>query len=495
MFAAPFTRGAAAQVADARLPVLAALADKSLLRAHGDGRFSLHRLMQQCAKAKLVDASGVRRRHSEYFMRLLARIPLAEIGVARTLEEIDGAFEDCRMAWRYGVETRAASALEQMLPTLLRFCEIRRRHIEGIALFGAAAQELGDTAPLGTRALVQRALGSLHYRNGELASASEAIRTAMRLYRSLRDQRSLVQCLTILGMIAWTRGEIVIAQRHFGAAMRRARAAGDDTTCATALNALANCARSLGRFDPAIKLQQEALRLHEGTGNVTGQAVVLNDMGAMLRTLGRCNEAEDKLRRGAELCEAHHLAVIREYCLYNLAMTQIELGQLQSARSNLQQAMKADQAAGSGLLSALLRLCSARIHMRSGDAAAVPALLQEALALARSLASVPVQLFALGFVAEWLNGRAERDRAASLWRFLADHPRNEAGDRAAARRALELLALAPGEARRVRNGARGLEIDLLVETLITELGSWGREEPGLPAGATAGPTLSQRRPG
>lgn len=116
VFAASFTRDAAMQVAAASLPVLGALADKSLLRAHGDGRFSFHPLMQQYARGKLADATVAHKRHCEYFAQLLARFPTVEIGSGNTLGEIDAVLEDCRSAWRFAIETQATEALESMAP-------------------------------------------------------------------------------------------------------------------------------------------------------------------------------------------------------------------------------------------------------------------------------------------------------------------------------------------------------------------------------------------
>ena len=57
VFRGGFTPASAREVAAAALPVLGALADKSLLRKDADGkRLSLHPLVQQLAAARLAEA-------------------------------------------------------------------------------------------------------------------------------------------------------------------------------------------------------------------------------------------------------------------------------------------------------------------------------------------------------------------------------------------------------------------------------------------------------
>jgi predicted ATPase/Tfp pilus assembly protein PilF len=468
VFASPFSRDAAAQVAGARLPVLAALVDKSLLRALGDGRFAFHPLMQQCARERLDDAGPVRQAHAAFFARWLARVAADGIGRGTVMGEIDSVLEDCRGAWRHAVDTRAGAVLQSMAPVLGRFFELTRRHAEGIELFATARNAI-DAAPAGARAAVLLALGTMQYRAGELAVAEQTIRAAEGAVRAAHHAVWLRQCALLLGMIAWTRGEAAAARPHFDRALRLARRTGDETGCAKALNALAACARSAGRFEQALVQQRESLQLHERAGNVQEAAVVLNDMGTLLAALRRHGEAREFLARGLALSETHRLTLVREYCLLNLALTEIELGQLDLAQARLEDAMRADRGAGSSPLSVLLRLGAARVAMRRGDAAAARPLLQVAAAGARALASVPMQLLTLAFLAEWLLHSGQRIRAAALWRFLAGHPQFEAPDRANARDAADRMQLSEEEAGEAARTAAGFEAGPLLDALSVEL--------------------------
>lgn len=79
VFRGSFTRDAAGQVADATLPLLAALVDKSMLRHLLVGRYELHEFSRQFGLSKLEefgDLETTRERHIDYF-------------IAKTRDELD----------------------------------------------------------------------------------------------------------------------------------------------------------------------------------------------------------------------------------------------------------------------------------------------------------------------------------------------------------------------------------------------------------------------
>ena len=98
VFRGGWTLEEGAQVADATLPILVGLVDKSLVRTNGQGRFDLHELVRQYAAEQLV-ASGevglIRQRHLAAYLQLFrtadARLrgPEAAVGLARLEPEQD----------------------------------------------------------------------------------------------------------------------------------------------------------------------------------------------------------------------------------------------------------------------------------------------------------------------------------------------------------------------------------------------------------------------
>ena len=112
VFQGDFSRESARAVADATLPLLAALADKSLLRATDQGRFAFHPLIRQFALEKLdqlgVDqAHAARSRHAEYLLALLARYDdFNAIGWSVALQAIGAEIGNVLVAWRWAVTQR-----------------------------------------------------------------------------------------------------------------------------------------------------------------------------------------------------------------------------------------------------------------------------------------------------------------------------------------------------------------------------------------------------
>ncbi len=87
VFRGGFDREAARQVAEGTIPLIAQLVDKSLVRADGTGRFSLHPLLLQYAIEKLNAspdaAASAQRHHAEYYAHWMARFAGADRSASR----------------------------------------------------------------------------------------------------------------------------------------------------------------------------------------------------------------------------------------------------------------------------------------------------------------------------------------------------------------------------------------------------------------------------
>jgi tetratricopeptide (TPR) repeat protein len=355
-----------------------------------------------------------------------------------------------------------------MAPRLARFFAIRGRRSEGIALLERAiAARSGEHGS--AHAVIQQALANLLYESGDLDRAEAAVRTAVRLQRAHRRGGATAPNLYLLGAILYTRGEFSAAKRYFEQARRHAEAGADHAGVAKALNGLAGCARAVGDYPLAVKLQRQALELHESLGNVHQQALLLNDIGVMLHTLHRYGEARETLQRGLALAAAHGLDTAREYCLFTLGMTEIELQQFDEARLHLEESLEIDRSAGSGLVAWAAHLGLARVDIRIDAASKAVVRLGEGLKRARALKSVQAQIFALGIVAEWLAARSERERAATLWLFIDAHPQAEAADRDDARNALAALQLTALQKQAAADASRALELDAVMDALTNEI--------------------------
>ena len=148
VFQGRFSREAAAAVASADLPILTALADKSLLRVDKQGRCDLHEMLRQYAGEKLAESpeehEAVQALHCAYyaaFMGNLLEDPLA-IYESTVVGAVAVAIDDLRAAFRYAVDQGRQEELGQFLYTLPHFFDTQEKYREGFESLALAADLL-----------------------------------------------------------------------------------------------------------------------------------------------------------------------------------------------------------------------------------------------------------------------------------------------------------------------------------------------------------------
>jgi predicted ATPase len=124
VFQGGFPRDAAAQVVGASLPLLAGLADKSLLRRNASGRYEVHELLRQYAEEKLrllpEEHERVHDQHCRYYAELLSQHKTQLKGEApqAALLALSAERENVRAAWNWAVEHRKVAELNQFMECL-----------------------------------------------------------------------------------------------------------------------------------------------------------------------------------------------------------------------------------------------------------------------------------------------------------------------------------------------------------------------------------------
>jgi predicted ATPase len=167
VFRKGFTRGAAARVAEATIPVLAALADRSIVRRHG-ARFELHPLVRGFARERLAQtpeaAKVVRTRHAEHFAAFLAERSGAtgRVGAQAFLADVAAELDNVRAAWSWAASIGRNDLVAAMLPALERYHATRGHHHEHLAVVEEALQRV-EPAVLRSR-LEQGRMRSLRLR-------------------------------------------------------------------------------------------------------------------------------------------------------------------------------------------------------------------------------------------------------------------------------------------------------------------------------------------
>jgi predicted ATPase len=323
IFRGGFSAESARAIAAASLPVLGALADKSLLRKD-KARLSLHPLVQQLAGQRLDEAArgALEQAHGLHFHRLLAQLRAgAESGDYAALQQIESELENCRVAWRWAVRTGRGDLLVESVATLLAFWDHRARVHEGIALLEEAIQPIAaGAAPSGSddnerRVWVRLATAHAHleYRLDRYAAAEARAARALAMTRrgEEADHEGRLLCLKVLGACALRQGRLEEAKRHFEQALRQAPAGRDPHNAASMLDHLALVHKSLGDYEQALRLSLESLEQHRSLGDAAGVALCLNNLAVLQTDQGEMDAVESYLLEALALSERHGFSQTR----------------------------------------------------------------------------------------------------------------------------------------------------------------------------------------
>jgi len=417
-----FSPEAARTVADASLPVLGALADKSLLRKEA-ARLHMHPLVAQLAARRLPQADGTHGAHAAYFLRLLGQSARkAEYGDGATLAHIDTEFENCRAAWRFAVSSASVEPLAGAAPTLLSFLEHRGRLVDGVALFEEALAAPFVHGSPALRALLEGQLGQIHFRRDAYADAMEAGTRALAAASEARDEGLRAFSLQVLGLCSLRLGHNDEAKRHLKEGLRAAGAASDHRRTSAMMHNLALVAKLVGDADEALALFLESLAHARKMGDVGGEALILANIGILYGERGDNASAMAQLRAGLAICEAHGIVSTRALILANLTAGAIRMRDYAAAERYASGAADLARETGNAYLEAYMNMQFARIALGRGDVARARALLRDALQVAATLQRPAVVFECITCFAELLAASDATDCARAVLAFVAAHP-------------------------------------------------------------------------
>ncbi len=468
VFDGSFSREAAQAIADASLPLLGSLVDKSLMQADGSGRFSLHALIRQCAAERVEDADQLRRRHAEYFAQLLARSAgYRQVDPQRAIAEIDREYAHCRAAWSQAVADRAGALLLRMAPALRHFFEATGRWAEGIAMLSDALEALGnDDVHDATRVAVLNALAALRWRNAEFAQAEELARAALVLAQRQGDRRGIKAALNTVGLSLWQVGRYDEARASYEAALALARDDDDLEGVAQFGSNLAIVEKTQGNYARATELNEESLAIERNSGNRRGLVIRLNNLGNLYRAQRDWPAALRCFEEGLAVAQASGLAAPAVFLLVNLALTNLASGDNERGERYARQGLEQACTRGEPQIEVMARLALARLAIARGEPGPAGAYVREALVQAQARQYTLCELAAVNVQAEALAAQGEKAEAATLWRVVLRHPLVSAMDRADAEDGLAALALTAQEDARARVASEQTSLEAVVAAFV-----------------------------
>ena len=467
VFVGGFAQEAARSVASATLPVIGALADKSLLRKE-QTRLYLHPLVQQMAAARLSERTPgqtTQAAHAAYFHRLLAQLHSAtSAGERNALKTIDLEFENCRRAWGWSIEHGPVEAVRRSSETLLDYCDFRGRFEDGLMLLRQATQSPLALADAPLQALLLSRVAHLEYRLNRFAEAESTARRALEQTRRNQDHATKRQAFNVLATCALQTGRLDEARRYFKHALEANPPDDHAHGTAVTLDHLALVEKRLGHYDEALRLSLQSLMQHRQLGDSAGEALCLNNLASLSVVRKEYEAAREYLQQSLAICERDGIVTTQGLVFCNLMDVAIKTGDLSAAQKHAQRALEVASATNNQVLVSWIKTSTASLAVRQGDIEAARSNLSEGLSLALALGTPPLKFDAVMCFSEILQAQGEAVCARRLLAYAAEHPTASGLARDQLRTRLGNLSTGTGE----DLPWPGLELDELLHRVVVE---------------------------
>jgi tetratricopeptide (TPR) repeat protein/transcriptional regulator with XRE-family HTH domain len=412
---------------------LEALYDQYLLSEPVQGRYRLHDLIREHARAQAarVDPDGDRdaaiSRLLDYYQQTAAAANARIFRRTRPGPVADGSgsaavptLADMQQALDWARAERAS------LLACLDYAAAGGRHARVIALTAGisallqqdgwwadavarhraaalAAEQLGDRL---AHANALSDLGEARRVSGDFTAAVQALEEALAMYREVGDRLGQGNALSSLGDVRRVTGDFPAAVRALEEALGLYREVADRHGQAEALHRLGDVRRLTGDYQVAVRALEEALGMYRELGDRLGQSNVLNMLGALQSETGDFPTAIQALHEALGLCRDLGYRLGQANALATLGLVLRQTADFPAATRALEEGLglyrdlseRLGQANSLYFLGAVLRL--------TGDYPAAALALDEALGLYRDLGSRGGEAMALNErgALHWVSG-------------------------------------------------------------------------------------------
>jgi len=292
------TLDAAESVAEARLDIVQALVDQSLVR-HTDERFWMLETIREFAAACLRDSGEqdeLEQGHAGYFLELAERAEpnLRWSGTpGEWLDRLDSEHDNLRAALDLLAGTGERQLELQLAGALSRFWVMRSHLAEGgRRLERALAADESPTAAR-ARALDGAAVIAL---GDDIPAARRHAEEALTIHRAIGDPWGTAYSAAVLAEILTEEGDLERAEQLFAESRERFRELGDEHHTFLATDGLAGVYEDLGDIERARLLHEDNLRSARGQSNHRIVARSLGQLAAYAHNEGRLEDAIAMLR-------------------------------------------------------------------------------------------------------------------------------------------------------------------------------------------------------
>ena len=310
IFRGSFDYPAAQTVAQATLPELRSLRQKSLLRRNSAGRYALHELLRQFAAEKLAQSPATEHEtqaaHSAFFCHFLQEQETDLKGRQQidALARIETEIDNIHLAWTWAANQCRADYLDQGSHSLGYFYAWRSRFAEGERAFGLAEAALCDAVSRQDKlvlAKVQIWRSRLNRLLGQPQVAAQCLQRSQTVLEALNLDGAtarLAQAHLLLELAYQAqRSNIDEAKEKCRRSLTIYQALDHQWETAEGLGLLGDLHHQLGAYVEGTRLCEESLHLKEALGDRLGVADSLQEIGFMAVLQGQIERGEDLLNQ------------------------------------------------------------------------------------------------------------------------------------------------------------------------------------------------------
>jgi predicted ATPase/class 3 adenylate cyclase len=332
-----FTVDAAEVVAGADLDTLESLVEKSLIRQE-QGRLAMLETIREYALQRLGtdgEEVGVRARHAEYYLALVA--PLFEFrdlpDRAELLELVSADYDNLMAALAWFVQSGDGKRRLQLVLGCYLFWYDRGPWAEARRLTDAALASYQGDDVLRARGLWSSATFS--WRLGLPAEGHPLALEALAIARDLGDQRLLFDCALTLGINSTLTGDTETSRGYYREAEAIARELGNPRLITVVLNNLGNVALDEHDYSTARAYLEEAVEIDRLHGLASSLANSLVDLGYISLAEGSDAEAVGRFRESLDIASSQVLDETLSWGLQGMAAVLTARGRSDAAATLL----------------------------------------------------------------------------------------------------------------------------------------------------------------
>jgi predicted ATPase len=288
------------------LPVVQALADKSLLRLESVGEVRRVRLLETVREyaAMLLTAAGefddAQQRRLAWCVALAEQAAplLHSAEQTRWLQRLEPERYNFFTAIHYAVGAGAVEAALRLVVALRHFW-VARNHLAEIAPWFDVIEYEAQNAAIGPelRARFLNAKGTIAFYRGQYDRAGAYFLQAFQLAKEVGDQREIAYAFDGLGAQAVNLGQLAVARMFSATSLDHATASGDAWLAGIALMNLGEIARMEGDIAGAAAHYRASLSRLQQAGDPYFSAVAEINLGQVYLHQGDLAQAEAVLRQ------------------------------------------------------------------------------------------------------------------------------------------------------------------------------------------------------